>query len=69
MGQYEDPSFAVFPGLRIGTITADFHKAGRSALPTERLKSLVRYAIHLGPMCFRCIVARPSGPVAEELLA
>jgi hypothetical protein len=32
MGRYEEPSFADFPGFRIGTITVAYHRAGKSAL-------------------------------------
>jgi hypothetical protein len=42
IGQYEDPTLAGFPGFRMGTITAAFQMAGRTAELTDRLYSLVR---------------------------
>lgn len=61
--------FASLPGFRTETITAAFQIARSSALPTEKLKRLVRYATTQGPRCLRWIEVRPSGPVADELLA
>ena len=41
--------------------------AGRLEWARDRLKSLVRKEMALGPKCFRWRLVMPSGPRAEEL--
>lgn len=43
-----------------------FQIAGMWLLLSERLKSAVRYCMPCGPMCLRCMGARPSGPSAFD---
>ena len=50
----------------IGMMLASFHMCGMVLVLRARLKVLVRYVRSSGPMCLRCLILMPSGPV--ELL-
>ena len=50
----------------IGMMLASFHMCGMVLVLRVRLKVLVRYVRPNGPMCLRCLMLMPSGPV--ELL-
>lgn len=59
-------SLASFPGLSNGMILAVFHMSGMASVLSERLKSLVRYSVDLGPRCLIMIADMPSGPMALD---
>ena len=53
-------------GFSIGMMLASFHMCGMVLVLRARLNVLVRYVRPSGPMCLRCLMLMPSGPV--ELL-
>ena len=60
MGLYEVPLSLL--GLVIGTIFANFHMCGIRLVLRAVFNILVRIASPRGPMCFRCLMFRLSGP-------
>lgn len=66
MGRYEDGRWGGLFGLRIGIMIDDFQMVGIWAVCMERLKREVIASTALGPRCFTCIFATPSGPRALE---
>ena len=68
MGRYDVPCEESFPGFGIGMTIEDFQIAGILEELTESLNSAVRYAVALGPKCFRWKMLSLSGPKAFVLL-
>ena len=64
MGRYDVPCEVYFPGFEIGMTIEDFQIAGILEELTESLNSAVRYAVALGPKCFRWKTLSLSGPKA-----
>ena len=62
MGLYEVPMWMSLFGLGMGTMFANFHVCGIIFLLRAVFNMLVRNASPRGPMCFRCLMFRPSGP-------
>ena len=68
MGRYDVPCEVSFPGFGIGMTIEDFQIAGILEELAESLNSAVRYAVALGPKCFRRKMLSLSGPKAFVLL-
>ena len=66
IGQLEVPIFVSLLGLGIGTMLANFYMWGIMFLLRAVVYMLVRKVSQRGPMCFRCLMLRLSGP--SELL-
>ena len=62
MGLYEVPLCMSSLGFGIGTMLANFHKCGIMLVLRAVFNMLVRNASPRGPMCFRCLLFRLSGP-------
>ena len=68
MGRYDVPCEVSFPGFGLGMTIEHFQIEGILEELTESLNSAVRYAIALGPKCFRWKMLSLSGPKAFVLL-
>ena len=68
MSRYDVPCEESFPCFGIGMTIEDFQIAGILEELTESLNRAVRYAVALGPKCFRWKMLSLSGPKAFVLL-
>ena len=62
MGRYDVPCEESFPAFGIGMTIEDFQITGILEELMESLNSAVRYAVALGPKCFRWKMLSLSGP-------
>ena len=68
IGRYDMPCEVSFPGFGIGMTIEDFQIEGILEELTESLNTAVRYAVALGPKCFRWKMLSLSEPKAFVLL-
>ena len=66
MDRYEVPLSMSLLGFGMGTILVNFHMCGIMLVLRVVFNLLVRNASPRGPMCFRCLIFKLSGP--RELL-